>query len=57
MTNNDEELVKKSEKLTSIDWSYAYVYSKQADSQETKEYLIQLGKELYRKEEYFAGLL
>jgi hypothetical protein len=53
----DEELLKKAEKLTCVDWSIAFEYSKIAEKKETKDFLYQLGKDLYRKEEYFANLL
>jgi hypothetical protein len=57
MTKNDEELLEKAKKLTSIDWSYADMYAKQADSIEVKKQLESIAKTLYHKEEYFANCI
>lgn len=57
MTENDKELLRQSETLTSIDWGTADAFAKKADSLEVRQQLKDLSTTLYHKEQYYIGLL
>lgn len=56
MTSKDIELIKMAEKLTSIDWSYAENWCKEADTEEAKSILHSIANRLYHTEEYYSNL-
>lgn len=57
MTDKDQKLIEKAKKLSAVDWDYAYELAEQADTEEAKEILSNIGRLLYHREEYNAGLL
>ena len=57
MTFKDKELIEKALKLDYTYWGTAEAYAKKADTPEAKDRLQRISSNLYRKEEYFAGLL
>ena len=54
MTDKDKKLIEQANKLTDIFWSTAYRLAEEADTEEAKNELENIGKQLYAKEEAFA---
>lgn len=54
MTEKDKKLIEQANKLTDIFWSTAYRLAEEADTEEAKKELENIGKQLYAKEEAFA---
>lgn len=57
LTENDKQLLAQAHNLTYCDWYKADEMAEKADSEEVKEELLFIGRVLYHKEEYYAGLL
>jgi len=56
MTEKDKERVEAARRLNPIDWSYAGVWAREADTEEAREELERIEKLKYRTEEYASGL-
>lgn len=57
MTANDKALIEKARKLNCIHWAEADVMAEQADTEKAKQELKEISKHLYRKEEFYSGLI
>lgn len=57
MTDKDKQLIQQAEELPCMDWDIAFDLAKEADTDEAKDRLLSIGRQLHHKEEYYAGLL
>ena len=57
MTDKDRKLIEKAEQLNYLDWDKAFAMSEEADSEEAKIKLKQIGIRLHCREEAIADRL
>lgn len=55
-TEKDKKLIAEAERLSCVDWEKAFHLARQADTEVARNRLENIGRLLYHKEEYEAGM-